>query len=106
VAMDGRTLAEQAALVGNAECIVAAHGAALANLVFTPGDAQVVELRYRNWPNTMFADVATTLGLRYSSLFGTEPRLPRWLGRPHLIDADTVADVGALERLLDTLGIR
>lgn len=106
LSMDGRSLAEQAELMGSAECVVAPHGAAMANIVFMPRDALVVELRYRNWPTDMYAHLATTAGLRYHSLFGTEPATPRWLGRPQQIDADTVADVRALERFLDEEGIR
>ena len=99
--MDGRTLAEQAELLGAAECVVAVHGAAMANLVFAPRDALVVELRYRNWPTDIYTGVAESTGLRYRSLFGTEPTTPKWLGYPQQIDGDTIIDVPALARLLD-----
>ncbi|MFN8027392.1 MAG: hypothetical protein U0W40_13865 [Acidimicrobiia bacterium] len=86
--------------------MVAPHGAAMANIVFMPRDSLVVELRYRNWPSDMYSHVAATTGLRYRSLFGTEPATPRWLGSPTQIDADTVADVRGLAELLDREGIK
>jgi hypothetical protein len=103
--MDDRTVAEQAALLASAECVVAPHGAALTNLVFAPHGAFVVELTYRNWPLTMYRDLAATLDLPYAAVPGREPVLPRWLGDPRLIDADTIADVAVLRQVLDTHGI-
>ncbi|MFN8027383.1 MAG: glycosyltransferase family 61 protein [Acidimicrobiia bacterium] len=105
VAMDGLTVREQAAMFAGAECVVAAHGAAMANLVFAPDDAMVVELVYRNWPVTIYRDVCATIGQRYVALPGREPELWGIFGEPNLIDADTVADVDALVATLDAAGV-
>jgi len=105
VAMDGHTIAEQAELMGAAECVVAVHGAAMANLVFMPRDALLVELKYRNWPTDIYTGVARSTGVRYEALFGTETAMPQWLGYPQQIDSDTVVDVRSLAALLDREGI-
>jgi len=106
VSMDGRSIREQAAVVAGAECVVAVHGAAMANLVFAPADATVVELVYRNWPITLYRDLCRTIGQRYHAVPGREPTLWRAFGTPALIDADTVVDVDALLTALDAAGVR
>ena len=106
VSMDGRPIHEQAALLAGAECVVAVHGAALANLVFAPRDATVVELTYRNWPMTMYRDLCATIGQPYHAVPGREPALWPVFGTPALIDADTVVDVAALSAVLDAAGVR
>ncbi|HXY91762.1 MAG TPA: glycosyltransferase 61 family protein, partial [Acidimicrobiia bacterium] len=75
----GRTIREQAALVGSAECIVAPLGAALGNLVFAPRTAHVIELAGRNFVRDTYRVVAATLGMPFTRLVGTEPGLPPWL---------------------------
>jgi hypothetical protein len=106
VIMDGRTIAEQAATVGAAECIVGAHGAALTNLVFAPRSTTVVELATKNYPLKMFADLAATMDVRFRSIDGLEPALPRWLPHRLAIDADIVVDLDALSRELDDVDVR
>ena len=89
-----------------AECIVAPHGAALTNLVFAPPVTTVVELAAKNYPFTMFRDLAATMGFRYVAIEGLEPGVPTWLVRPRVIDADIIVDVDALTATLDDLGFR
>jgi len=104
--VDGRAIDPRAGLVAGAECVVAVHGVAMANLVFAPADATVVELVYRNWPITLYRDLCRTIGQRYHAVPGREPTLWRAFGTPALIDADTVVDVDALLTALDAAGVR
>jgi Glycosyltransferase 61 len=106
ITMDGRTIAQQAAMMAAVECIVAPHGAALTNLVFAPPAATVVELAAKNYALTMFRDLAATMGLRYVAIDGLEPQVPTWLVRPRVIDADIIVDVDTLTGTLDDLGFR
>ena len=97
--MVGRTVAEQAALFASAEVVVAAHGAALANLVFARAGTAAIELIGTNTASDIYAFLAWRRGLDYQAIPRTEPALPpRWW--TWQIDADTVADVPALERAL------
>jgi capsular polysaccharide biosynthesis protein len=106
ITMDGRTIAQQAGMMAAAECVVAPHGAALTNLVFAPPATTVVELAAKNYPFTMFRDLAATMGFRYVAIEGLEPGVPAWLVRPRIIDADVIVDVDALTATLDDLGFR
>ena len=105
VTMDGRTVVEQAALLSRAECVVAPHGAALANLVFAPPGTTVVELTNNNWPHPVFRHIAATMGFRYVAIVGDEPRSPAWLGSPWIIDADNVVNIERLTRALDEAAV-
>ncbi len=101
VAMDGRTIAEQAALLSRAECIVGPHGAALTNFVFAPPGTTIIELANKNWPHPVFRHIAATMGFTYFAVQGLEQATPRWLGSPWMIDADIVVDTQRLARTLD-----
>jgi capsular polysaccharide biosynthesis protein len=105
VTMDGRSIAEQAAMFAGAEVIVASHGAALANLVFSRPGTAVIELMGRNTASAMYPRLAWRRGLRYHMIMGTEPAPPEawWSWQ---FQADTVVDVPALEKVLDGLGLR
>jgi capsular polysaccharide biosynthesis protein len=98
--MDGRTVAEQAALLAGAECVVGVHGASLSNLVFVPPGTPVIELMPANVRMWMFARLALGMGLPYDVVVGCEPSLPRPLHR-FLIDADMRVDVDRLAARVD-----
>ena len=102
VAMDGRSIDEQAALFAGADVVVAEHGAALANLVFARPGTRVIELCSANCVSWMYAIASGRAGLDYDLLLGTEPTVPRrfWSWQ---LDADQVVDVERLERLLDRI---
>jgi hypothetical protein len=102
VSMDGRTVAEQAALFASASCVVAPHGAALANLVFARPGTPIVELVPANWPNATYALLAHQMNLRYHANVGAEAHPPRWL-RTWIGDADLVVDAGRVEADLAAL---
>lgn len=105
VSNEGRSVAEQAALFASADAVVAAHGSALANLVFARPGTTVVELMGRNCAVADFTELAWRRGLNYRMIMGTEPAQPdRWWTRQGL--ADTTVDVRALGSCLEQLGLR
>jgi capsular polysaccharide biosynthesis protein len=67
-------MAEQIAAFGEASVVVAAHGAALAHMIFMKPGTAVVEIGYTScasmcFPHTYYYSMAMALGLRfYSSL--------------------------------------
>jgi capsular polysaccharide biosynthesis protein len=70
VTLGRRSVAEQAGLFAQAEVIVAAHGAALSNLVFCPRGAVVVEIHYPRYTLGLYWQIAQRLGLRYGAVRG------------------------------------
>ena len=104
ITMDGRSIGEQAALFASAAVIVATHGAALANLVFSRPGTTVIELMGTNTASPVFAFLAWRRGLDYQMIMGTEPAPPRrwWTWQ---IDADTVVDVRGLKLCLERLAL-
>jgi hypothetical protein len=102
VVMDGRTVAEQAALFAGARCVVAPHGAALTNALFAPRSITVLELLSANAPSAVFAVLARQTRLGYKVLVGSEARPPRplrtWIG-----DADLVVDNERLAAIIPSL---
>jgi hypothetical protein len=62
---------EQAHLLNGARCVIAAHGAALTNLVFAPRGAFLMELFHPQHKNLCYAHLAAVCGHRYASLDGT-----------------------------------
>ncbi len=102
--MDGRSIAEQAAIFACAAVIVTTHGAALANLVFSRPGTTVIELMGTNTASPVFALLAWRRGLDYQMIMGTEPAPPaRWW--TWQIDAATVVDVRALKNCLERLAL-
>lgn len=97
------SVAEQVRTFATAEVVVGAHGAALANLVFLPPGAAVVELFPRGCLLADFARLVSGLPdvrHRYLSSPGRTPRR----GRAAALVRDIEVDVPALARLLDELG--
>ncbi len=70
VTLGAKSVAEQAALFAGAEIVVAAHGAALSNLVFCPRGALVVEIHYPRYTLGLYWQIAQRLGLRYGAVRG------------------------------------
>ena len=93
VMLGGRSVAEQAELFAQAEIVVAAHGAALSNLVFCPRGATVVEIHYPRYTLGLYWQIAERLGLRYGAVRGLavaeEAPSPRKANMA--VDADAVA---------------
>lgn len=61
---------EQAEILSGARCVVAPHGAALTNLVFTPPGALLFELFHPQHKNRCYVNLAAACGHRYASLDG------------------------------------
>jgi hypothetical protein len=95
--MADRSMREQAARFASAEIIVAPHGGALANLVFAPERSALIELIPANYVSAYYFLLATSRGIAYDAVMGTEPRALRTLRR-ELWHADLIVDVPALER--------
>jgi len=96
VFFENYTFAEQLTLCASAKTIVGMHGAGLANMIFQPADARVVELRkYDNNENIFFSELAHTLGLQYQLLYCKAQN-----ERDSVQDADLFVDIQALLALL------
>lgn len=80
VELAGRGLREQAALLAGAECVIAPHGSALANLIFAPAGARVLELNARvreePAPRDHFERLARRAGLFYRAVDGSAEGFP------------------------------
>lgn len=63
--LEGMSLDDQIRLFGNAQVVLAPHGAGLTNILFCPPQTTVVEL-YGDYYNTSFYTLAQCLGLNYS----------------------------------------
>ncbi len=64
------TVAEQAKLLSSVRCVVAPHGAALANLVFAPPGTVLLELFDPQYRHRNYANLAAACGHHYLSLDG------------------------------------
>ena len=67
---EGASVAEQARLFHSAETIVAAHGAALTNLVFCEPGTTVLELFSPKYVNPCYRDTCIAANLRYAAVIG------------------------------------
>ena len=67
---EGKSVAEQARLFHSAEAIVAAHGAALTNLVFCEPGTTVLELFSPKYVNPCYRDTCIAANLRYAAVIG------------------------------------
>jgi hypothetical protein len=97
-------VAEQIQTFGRAECIVAPHGAALANLVFASPGASVVELFAPDYVQTCYWKLADGVpGLAYRYLVGVGH--PRGEKRNAGVMSDITVDLDALAGALDSLDL-
>ncbi len=108
VTLNGKTVAEQAALFHSAAVIVAPHGAGLTNLAFCTPGTQVLELfasSEEQWP-TYWA-IAGQAQLQYHSLIcsGTGGSLLRTLLYPNPNTEDIWVDLQQLRYTLAAMGI-
>jgi capsular polysaccharide biosynthesis protein len=89
----------QIALFHHAECIVAPHGAGLANLVFASPPVLVVELIAEAYPFSFFPEISRQLDLRHRILFGA-PLVPSQI-RSTDLRVDPAAVLAVLEKELN-----
>lgn len=64
------TFREQVALFAQAECVVAPHGAGLANLIFAPPECRVLELLMNTYVHWCFRRLCAAGGMRYDCVIG------------------------------------
>ena len=92
ITMSEHSLADQAALFANAECVVGAHGAAFINLAYCEPGARILEIFRRGFTSRSFYSVAEKRGLPYGLM---------------LTDADSqgdqIVDLVVLRDLIDKL---
>ncbi|WP_337059286.1 glycosyltransferase family 61 protein [Kineococcus sp. G2] len=102
VDLDEAHLADEVALFSCARVVVGVHGAGLTNAVHCPPGSHLVEIAPGGLTYPTFHKLAAVAGLHHHVLRGTEPALPPPLA---FLDneADVIADLPALERLLDRL---
>ena len=67
---EGKNVAEQARHFHSAETIVAAHGAALTNLVFCEPETTVLELFSPKYVNPCYRDTCAAANLKYGAVIG------------------------------------
>ncbi len=72
VRLECMRLAEQIALFGNADMIVAPHGAGLANLVFAQAGCSLVELHMDSYVNWCFRRLAAVCQVSYDCVIGRQ----------------------------------
>lgn len=72
VGMNGRSVAEQAALFAGASAIVAPHGAALTNLIFAEPRTKVIEIFPPGYQEPSYFTAATHGDLAYHYMIGNE----------------------------------
>ena len=90
VQIGGMTVTEQARLLGNARCVVAPHGAALANLMFAPRGAQLLELFHPEHKNRCYVNLAAACGHDYASLDGETVHEPGEKNLVYRVQVDEV----------------
>jgi capsular polysaccharide biosynthesis protein len=98
------SVAEEISTFGEAECIVAPHGAALTNILFASPGASVIELFAPDYVTPSYWKLADCVpGVEYRYLLGAG-RGPR--GDMNGVMSDITIDVAALERVLDSLSVK
>ncbi|MGA2053114.1 MAG: glycosyltransferase family 61 protein [Opitutales bacterium] len=97
--LENYSVREQAALFGGADAVVMPHGGGLANCVFLPRGATVVELFDPSYLPTFMMPLAARMGLNYAALVGTEA--PAEAGK-----ADMVVEPGRILEALSALALK
>jgi capsular polysaccharide biosynthesis protein len=70
IALEDLPIARQIEAFSKAACVVAMHGSGLANMIFCPSDAKIIEVIANDFPSPDFYRLATTIGLDYCLLIG------------------------------------
>lgn len=98
VSLEGLNLATQIQIFAHAECVVGMHGSGLANMIYCPDDASVIEIIPDEFPGPDFYRLANTLELKYYLLFGES------VGDGQRGQRDMVAPVDVIESLVRNSG--
>jgi len=99
VVLSGLSIEAQANLFSAAECIVAVHGAALANLVFCQPKTLVIELHHPRYLLGLYWRMTQRLGLRYAASVGQDASP----GTPDPRSAHLAVDCGEVAQLAKEL---
>lgn len=102
VTLEGMEVRMQATLFHTAHCIVAAHGSALANLVFCRPGTRVLELYSPAYVRVLYPRIGTALALDYWYLIGSGKR--EQPGRPGLYASIKIDPLEFRNTLLQMLG--
>lgn len=94
------SLADQIALFSEADAVIAAHGAGMANMLFCPPGATVLEVAIKQWRVSSMVLLAQACGLRHKFIDATNIGVGAD-GNPLL--ADWFVDLEATERALSGL---
>jgi len=102
------SLAEQAALFAEAECVAGVHGAGLTNVIFAPPGLRVLEILPQMVASQTYWYLCHAAGHRYSAMVAGDPELPRpdyrdWSHQVHFNNRDIVIDPARFEGFLDRL---
>jgi capsular polysaccharide biosynthesis protein len=97
VFMEDLSFAEQVALMSEAKVVVGLHGAGLANILFAPAGAHVIEIADVTFPNPQFYALAGALGHHYW-LLHAQP-----VGELNPGYHDLTLNVARLESVLDSV---
>lgn len=78
------SVVEQARLFGSAKCVIASHGAGLANMAFAPANTLLIELFHPDILRPTYKNLAAACGLRYAAIHGQRTGDPsqtddRWM---------------------------
>jgi len=102
VVMSELSLADQVSMFANAETIVAPHGAALVNLMFSPDTARLVEILPEHYRHACFFRLCQARGIRYlqvlSRLESEEADTSRHQSRLHVGIDKVIAALDRAER--------
>lgn len=99
VCFEDYSFTQQVQLTAAAKVFIGIHGAGLANIVFQPENAVVVELRkFDGGENRFYTTLAATLGLQYHLLYCAAQNPEQ-----SVQDADLYVDIPALLAILDKI---
>ncbi len=105
VTMDGRPVAEQAAIWRHAKIVLAVHGAGQCNQIFCRPGTDIIELLPRNHVEPCFSAMSQSLKLNHHIVMGTEKPLPlAWARRD--VNAHITIDPEELRRLIRAIESR
>jgi len=83
-----RTVREQMGIFHHARCVVAPHGAALANLLWCEPGASVLEFMASDYQADFYRTLAQARGLHYERLVSPGRAAPHWTGMSRPIRVD------------------
>lgn len=102
VTMDGRPIAEQAAIWREAEVILVVHGAAQCNQIFCKPGTHIIEMLPRNHVESCFSAMSQSLRLNHHIVMSTEKPLPVAMARRD-VNAHLTIDVRELEQIIHSI---